>query len=297
MHGFARSSIVGLVAALAVIFADAANQDKPIRIGMPNTFLYEKSQGFVEIITNDFKEVMKQTSGLTGELIPKYGPLEVAEKLNNKQMDFGIFHAHELAWVQKKYPDLQPLVIAADKQHVERVYLIVHKKNPAKTIADLRGKKIDIPVATKAHCRMFLEKQCADKAQKGPAAFFGSIEKSATQAEALDDVARDKVQATVVDTLGLEFYKEVKGPVFAKNLRVLQQSETFPPAVIVYKRGALDAATVKQFRDGMLKVHTTEKGDEMMKTWHIDAFEVPNKDYSKSLADVLKRYPAPASLR
>ena len=200
--------------------------------------------------------------------------------------------------MQKKLPDLRPLVIAADNHHVERAYVVVHKNSPAKTLADLKGKKLDIPVGTKAHCRVYLEKHCpTDKASKGLAAFFWSIEKSATPMDALDDVACDKVQATVVDTVALEFYKEVKGPVFTKHLRILQQSEPFPPAVIVYKQGTLDETTLNEFRDGMLKAHSTDKGRAMMKRWNMDAFEPIPKDYAKSLANLLKRYPAPVSLR
>jgi ABC-type phosphate/phosphonate transport system substrate-binding protein len=294
----ARSMIATLAGLFFIVAAHPSNQEKPIRIGMANTFFYERSKGFLDIVTDDFKDVMKQTTGLTGELIPKDGPMQVAEKLGARQLDFGVFHAHEFAWMQKKFPDLRPLVIAADNHHVERAYVVVHKNSPAKTLADLKGKKLAMPVGTKAHCLLYLEKHCPpDKASRSLAAFFGSIEKSATPADALDDVARQKVQATVVDTVALEFYKEVKGPVFAKHLRILQQSESFPPVVLVYKQGALDEKTLNEFRDGMLKANSTDKGRAMMKTWNMDAFEPIPKDYAKTLADLLKRYPAPASLR
>src|SRR5471030_8242 len=122
---------------------------------------------------------------------------------------------------------------------------MVHKNSPLKTLADLRGKKIDMPTGTKEHCRLFLQRAC--KEDKGIAAFFGAIEKSASPKEALDNVARGKVQATVIDTASLEFQKEVRGPFIEQNLRVLQRSEVFPPAVVVYKPGALDQKTVDQF--------------------------------------------------
>ncbi len=287
----------GLIAALPLAWADASDKSKPLQMGLAKSFFTDRPKSYVDIASDEFKDVMKKTTGLTGEFIPKYGPLQVAEKLDNKQLDLGVFHAHEFAWVQRKYPDLHPLLIAANKNHVERAYLIVHKNTPAKTLADLRGKKLDMPVDAKEHCRLFLEKRCTDTAQNGAGAFFGSIAKSATQVAALDDVGLDKVQATVVDTVGLEFYKEIKGPVFAKNLKVMEQSESFPPAVIVYKKGKLAEATLNQFRDGLLKAHTSELGRDMMKTWNIDAFEPVPKDYAKRLADVLKAYPPPAPLR
>jgi ABC-type phosphate/phosphonate transport system substrate-binding protein len=148
-----------------------------------------------------------------------------------------------------------------------------------------------MPIGTKEPCRVFLAKYCTDADHKDLAAFFNSIEKSAAPNDALDNVARGKAQAAIIDSAALEFYKEVRGPVFAKNLRVLMQSDDFPPAVIVYRPGTLDEATIGQFRDGLLKAHANVDGRAMMKSWRIEAFELVGKDYDKRLADVLKAYP------
>ena len=132
-------SVMTTLMLLALARADAASQTKPIQIGMAKSYLEEKPKSYVDIATEEFKEVLKKTTGLDGELVSKFDAFEVAAKLDGKQLDFGVLHAHEFAWVQKKHPDLQPLLIAVNKQHAERVHLIVHKKNAAKTIADLRG--------------------------------------------------------------------------------------------------------------------------------------------------------------
>ncbi len=67
---------------------------------------------------------------------------------------------------------------------------------------------------------------------------------------ALDDVVRGKYPAALVDTSGLEFYKDLKPGVFAR-LKVLVQSEVFPPVVIVYHKGALNDATLARIRNGL----------------------------------------------
>jgi ABC-type phosphate/phosphonate transport system substrate-binding protein len=297
MGSLIRWTFPGLLVLLTFLPGGVANQGKPIQIGMVNTLLAEQPKSLIEIATDDFKTVLKKATGFDGEVVSRFGVFELAEKLDNKQVDFAVFHAHEFAWVRQKHPQLQPLVIAVDKQHTARAYLIVRKNSDAKTIADLRGKKLDMPVGTKEPCRMFLRKLCAAVEPKGPAALFGSIAKSETRNDALDQVARDKAQATIVDMHTLEFYKEVKGAVFEKNLRVLQESEEFPAAVIAYKPGALDAKTLEQFRDGLLKAHTIREGREMMKAWNVDALELPPKSYNQSLAEILKAYPAPESKR
>lgn len=288
-----RLALAGLTVTALAAISLPAQQPRTLQIGMAKAFLSDQPKSFVDIATGDFQKVLKQTTGLAGEINSKLDPFEIAAKLESKQLDLGIFHAHEFAWVQKKHPDLQPLLIAADKHFVERAYVIVHKNNAAKTLGDLRGKKLDLPIGTKEPCRAFLNQVCGDKEAKGPAAYFGAIVKSESAVEALDNLARESVQAVIVDTRTLEFYKDVKGPVFNRNLRVLVQSEEFPPALIACKKGALDAAIRNQFETGLLKAHTIAEGRELMKTWNFDAFERMPKDFDKRLADVLKAYPPP----
>ncbi|MBI1829927.1 MAG: PhnD/SsuA/transferrin family substrate-binding protein [Planctomycetes bacterium] len=284
---------IALLTIPLVLAGDADAQPKAIRIGMAKTFIAERPKSFVEIATDEFKDVLKKTTGLAGDLDSKSEPFALADKLDGKQFDFGIFHAHEFAWVQKKHPDLEPILIAPGKNRLERAYVIVHKTDSAKTLGDLVGKKLDLAEGTSEPCRLYLDKLCKDVAQKAPAAFFGSIAKSDSPKEALDETARGKVQATIVDAATLDFYREIKLPVFEKNLRILHESIAFPPTVIAWRKGTVDGATLKQFRDGLLKAHTIPDGRDMMKTWNIENFEIPTKDYDKALAEISKAFPAP----
>lgn len=276
-----------------VLVVESAAQPKPIQIAMAKTFVTDRAESIIGIASDDFKKVLKSTTGLDGELTTKLGPFEIADRLDKKLLDFGIFHAHEFAWVQKKHPDLEPLLVASNKQHAERACLIVHKNSPAKSIADLKGKKFDMPNGTNQLSRVFVAKLVQDIAKEEPAKFFSAVEKSLAPAKALDQVAFEKVDVAVIDVFALEFYKEVKGPTFKNHLRVLAESDIFPPSVIVYKKGGPEEKVLKQFRDGLLKAHQVEDGREMMKEWNIDAFEAVPKDYSERLANIAKLYPAP----
>jgi len=284
------------IACLILAFASAGHvqaQEKTIRLGMAKTFVAERPKGFIDIATGEFKDVLKKTTGLNGNLDSKNDAIEVADKLAKKQVDFGIFHAHEFAWAQKKHPGLEALLLAPGKYRLERAYLIVHKTDAAKGIGDLAGKKLDVAEGTSEPCRLFLNKLCQDQAKKAPMAFFAAVAKSESPKDALDEVARGNVQATVVDRTVLEFYREVRGPVFDKNLRILAESPSFPPAVIAWQKGGVDDATLSQFRDGLLKAHTIADGRDMMKTWNIEMFETPAKEYTGQLTELLKAFPSP----
>jgi hypothetical protein len=49
--------------------------------------------------------------------------------------------------------------------------------------------------------------------------------------------------------------------------------------------------------NGLLKAHTTKRGQLLMTIWHIQNFDAVPKDYTDSLEAVLKEYPAPESPR
>jgi ABC-type phosphate/phosphonate transport system substrate-binding protein len=294
MLNFVRSFLVVSSLLPTLLVEHACAQTKSIQIGLAKTFLDDQPAAFIEIATDDFKQAMKQATGFDGDVNGTHDAFALADKLDGKLFHFGVFHAHELAWVQKKHAQLQPLLIAANAKQAERAYLIVHKNNAAKSIADLRGKKLDLPAGTSEHCRLFLRKLASAAEAKDPVALFAAVVKSETRNDALDHVARGKVDATVVDAITLAFYKEVKGAVFDKNLRVLAESEVFPPAVIVYRQDTIDQKTLQQFRDGLLKAHTIREGRELMKTWNVDAFEGVPKDYDQRLAEIAKAYPPPS---
>jgi ABC-type phosphate/phosphonate transport system substrate-binding protein len=268
-----------------------------LKLSIAKTFVHDELPVFIEIAVSEFKIVMKDTIGMEGDVGIKYSPAELAAKINDRQLDFGILHAHEFAWVQKKYPDLQPLLIAATKPAEKHVHVIVHKDDPAKTFADLRGKKFDQALSTKEYCLLHLQKLCTGENTADASKYFGSIARSATAFEALDQVARRKADVTIIDSIRLESYKEIKGPVFEKNLRVLEQSSVVPPAVVIYRKDALSQETVDRVRNGLLKAHTTTRGKILMAIWQIQNFDAVPKDYGDRLAAVLKEYPAPESPR
>ncbi len=277
--------------------SDSAAQPKsatPIQIGMVKTFFNDVPDVLIKLVTGPFNDVMKANTGLAGNLVISEGTFEVADHLDTNKFQLGVFHGHEFAWAQKKYPKLKPLVVVVNDQRDVSAFVIVHKDSPAKSIKDLRGKTLDMPKMTKEHCRIYLDKNFTDNANPDPKAFFSAIKKSESAYDGMDEVSRRKVDAVIIDTITLEFYKTVKPAVFAKNLRVLHQSDpAFPPPVIAYKEGAIDTVTLKKLRDGLMAAHTNDASKELLELWQIKAFEAIPNNYTDSLATVLKSYPLP----
>jgi ABC-type phosphate/phosphonate transport system substrate-binding protein len=284
-------AILGVAFGLVPTVNAQPAKDAPIRVGMAKSFFNDVPQVMVDIATEPFTKLLKDTTGLDGVLSTSDEAFDVAKKLDANQLQIGVFHGHELAWAQQKYPKLTPLMIVTNKVHEVRVFIIVPIDSPAKSMADLRGKNIDLPRGSKEHTRVYIARNAGDNAQADPNAYFGKVTRSGNANVALDGVCLKKTDACVVDTIALEYYKDIKGPTFTKNLRILQQSDAFPQPVLAYMPGAVPAATIEQFRKGLLTAHKLPTGRAMMDMWKIDSFDDVPGTYTRSLADVLKGYP------
>ncbi len=146
---------------------------------------------------------------------------------------------------------------------------------------------------SREHCLLFLERRCCP-AGAVPETYFAQVSKSADVDDALDDVVDDNVQAAVVDEVAFDAYRKNK-PGRGARLKVLDQSESFPCAVIAYQPGALSQKQLETFRDGLLRAKDNPAAQPLLKMNRITGFEAAPADYDKELKDILKAYPAPAT--
>jgi ABC-type phosphate/phosphonate transport system substrate-binding protein len=268
-----------------------AENNAAVRVGMVQTFFHDVPKPLVEFVTEPFGDVMKEATGLAGRLAVGGEALDVARQLHEGTLDLAVFHGHEFAWAQQKYADLRPLMVAVNRHHNVQAFVLTRKDCEAGCFSDLKGKEVSIPRRTREHCQVFIARECAEGGAK---AFFGKVLPSANVETALDAVCSGTICACVTDTIGVEFYKELKPGCF-NRLKIIKTSEEFPPPVIAYRQGALDDTTLAQVRTGLLNAHNLELGREMMKMWKIHTFQPTPDNYTQALADILKAYPAPES--
>jgi ABC-type phosphate/phosphonate transport system substrate-binding protein len=262
------------------------------RIGIPATFYHDMSPVLIRQVTDPFADVLRETTGLKGEPVTGGAPMAVAAKLHDGKLQMAVLHAFEFAWARAKYPDLEPMMLAARTAKDYRACVLVRKDGGPASFADLKGKELAVPKRTTEGCRRFIAELCKANGARQPSEYFSKIVHPTDVETALDDLARGKYPAVLVDSGGLDFYKDLKPGVFAR-FKPLVQSEPFAPLVVVYRMGALSDATLTRIRDGLRAAAKTEIGRDMMKTWHIESFEAVPADFAQTLAATLKRYPPP----
>jgi ABC-type phosphate/phosphonate transport system substrate-binding protein len=206
-----------------------------------------------------------------------------------KQLQFGVFHGFEYAWVAPNHPDLVPLVVTIPPGRKVKACVVVNKESAFKSLADLKDETVTVPRGAKAHCLLYLDTKRAGlpSTTARPKLMPGK-----TAEDALDAVVTGDSQAALVDAAALAGYQSLHPGSFTQ-LRVLCESEKFPPAVIAYRRGSVDEATLAQVKAGMVKAHQTATSRPLMMLWNLQGFEVPSADYQRQLTEIRNAYPAP----
>jgi ABC-type phosphate/phosphonate transport system substrate-binding protein len=258
-----------------------------LEIGIVDSLVKDLSAGKREVLKKDFPDLVQEFAGLKSRVILGGSPFAAAQKLSAGQWHLAVLPGIEYAWAKGQDAKLQPLLAAINRQPTVHALVVVKKDSPAKGFADLKGKAIHV-VKSREHCRLFLDKGAVGDAH----GFFSKVSLASIAEDALDDVLRGKVQAAVVDNADLALYKDVNPGRFDR-VKVLAESEPFPPTVIAYQKGALSDRVLEKLRAGMLKANGSERGRDVMSSVRITAFEPVPADFPQLLSSIVKAYPAP----
>jgi ABC-type phosphate/phosphonate transport system substrate-binding protein len=275
--------------------APALEPAAPVRMGMPASMFRDVNPAVFAGLAVPFYSLVEMQTGLKSELLLIQTPDEMREQLVAGKLQLGVFHGFEFAWMKEKAPSLQALMIAPPQVRPLRGLIVVNQDSPAKSLADLKGRIVAMPMGTREYVRLFLNRQC-QALGNSPDAFFAQVTKPLTPDMALHEVVDDKgVQAAIVDGGMLQSYAtSYSGR--AKKLRILVSSENFPESVVAYSPGKVDEDTLRRFRQGMSTAHATPLGRQLLSLWSMAGFQPIPPNYSQQLADCLKAYPPPAEM-
>jgi ABC-type phosphate/phosphonate transport system substrate-binding protein len=259
-----------------------------VKIGLPKPMFKDIPDAMVQIGATPLTQMIQKLASVNGlvELFPDYRAL--AASLKDGKIDVAIFHGFEYAWV-KDTPGMVPLVVTVPNCGKVQAILVVNVKSKVTEPKELKGACILVPKCSKAHCDMFLDRiRCELPAGDCCPAKRADL----TPDEALCAVARDESEAALVDVASLIALEKYKQAAF-KRLRILSQSVPLPPAVVVYRRGALDPEAIIRIRDGLIEAPKTPIGQTFSLLWQLKGFEDVSPTYNKLVEESLKAYPIP----
>jgi ABC-type phosphate/phosphonate transport system substrate-binding protein len=297
--GLTVGAVIALVAAAVGQNALPAPPPNPppnpqeVRIGFPDALFKDVPKPIINAAVGPFQKMIQRQIGLHGTMRIVTDYAELADEIKNGKIDLAVFHGFEYAWV-KHHPCLVPIVITNPMCGKVQACLVVHVNCKAKNPQQLKGACVGVPKGTKAHCTMFLKylHETADIAA-GDCSPMPSKPAGLTPEEVLDNVVTGDCEAALVDIANFQNYQKFR-PGLGKQLKVLAESEMLPPAVVVYRKGALTTDQVKRVREGLLDCHKTASGRAFTMFWQLDGFKDVSDAYHQALEKSLKDYPAPA---
>jgi len=297
MRGYTiTTSLAALAAALGVLVcntppgaAEEAVGPGPYRVGVVSSMFRDVPDAMIPAMLRPIRGMLESQTGLEGSLSPVKSWDQLGAQLDSGKLHLGLLHGFEFAWVKQKFPRLEPLMVTVGDKGLTQVCIVVRRDCEAKTLDDLKGTVLAVPRRTREHCHVFLDRHCSGCGCT-PATFFKSTSRPFTVEDAMLALNQGRVNAVVTDGACLEAYRQSRPGGYA-SLKVLSRSDNFPPAVFVYRPGAVEEAALRRFQQGMLRAHESAESKEVMTFCKIARFDKVPEDYHKLLEAALKAYP------
>lgn len=280
-----------LLASVCWLPCEAQPPVRSLRIGLINTVAPGMTTGLLALAMKPFREYVEGTTGNSGEIVRCGDAYDLAKQLADDKVQIAIFHGHEYAWAKAKHPTLDVLVVCLNHLRVVRANLVVASKNAATSYTDLAGTTVALPKDGRDHCRLFFEQRCV-KPGVDAEKFYGRLERPLDTDDALDDVVEGRVQSAIVDANALDRYKKGNAS-RAGLLRVVAESEAFPPGVIAYFPSKVVEAEVKKLREALVTAKDTPRGKQSLQILKLATFEETPGDFEATLKAIVKAYPPP----
>ena len=263
--------------------AESPGAKAAVPIGVSRSFFPDVPEAAVGAVTERLRGLVEAQTGAPGDFRLVPDATEVARRLADGSLTFGIVYGFEFAWLKDRYADLVPMAVIVPACDRYQACLVVRQGAGCDEWDDLTGKKVALPLRSRGHCRLFLERNCCEGVE---------VTKPESIEAALDDVVDGVADAAVVEANSLPAFAQRK-PGRAVKLKVLLRSEDFPLAAVVYREGGPDAGTVERFRRAMLSIHDSPHGRWVLRLCRIQHFAPVPERYADQLAAIRKAYPPP----
>jgi ABC-type phosphate/phosphonate transport system substrate-binding protein len=289
-HLFFSAFAVAAVLAISIAGADGPAPNREfLRIGTSGCLTAGRDAAVEKAALDELRNLIKTETGLENQIVRQQGWRELADKMTDGQLQLGIFQGYEFAWVQEQRPDFRPLALAVNVDRYPVVNMIARRDNPVHDFAGLEGHSLALADTGQRDLRLFVDR--SSKANgKDPESFFSKIIPEDNFEDGLDDVVDNVVQTTVVDQATLEAYERRKPGRF-RELKVVVRSQPLPPTVVAYPDKALNDATLRRLREGLLRASSSDKGQTVMGLFRLTGFDAVPADFEQVLAQARKAYP------
>lgn len=216
---------------------------------------------------------------------------DMAKKLKAGDIQLGVVHGLEYAWLKKDTPDIEPLALALGQDIKLQARLLVRTDSKFADVRDLKDKTLIRPMKSLNHNNLFLTKVVSEVCPECDK-FFGAVKVKGSVDSAIDALIDGEGDVVVVDAASWKVYEERK-PARAAKVKSLVESGNFPTAAVLHYPGGLSPITLRQIRTGFLSIHQKPLGQQMLVFWRLTKFVPVTEEFNDVCRESLKDYPTP----
>jgi phosphonate transport system substrate-binding protein len=236
-----------------------------------------------------FLERVGEKLGMRIELVQRRTYGEVNDLLAAGQLDAAILCTGGWLDLAADHPGMAeplavPLVNGASVYHS---YLIVPAASPARSLADLRGKRFAFTDDLSLSGRLWIVHELRTR-REDPVSYFGKLEYTHSHDRSIEAVAKGVVDGASVDSLVFEQLAASK-PWVKESIRIVARSQPFGIAPVVAST-RLEPARRAALREALLALRSDPAAAQALRTVGFDGFAVPGQGhYDTALAVVRSR--------
>lgn len=277
-----RRTALALVAAAAIVRPlGAAEEERPVRFGLTAVVVRENLQFFER-----WRHYLEQRVGRPVRFVQRRSYREIMGLLQTGEIDFAWICGYP--YVQKREPEFLELMAVPTFQGepLYSSYIIVHRDNPATSLADLRG-KIFAYSDPDSNSGYLVPRFLLASTGASPDNFYRLTFFTYNHAETVEAVASRVADGGAVDSYVWEFMAKTR-PAVTERTKIIIRSPKygFPPLVM---RSAADQELRRRMQAAILGMREDIDGRALLAELALDSFSPANPSLFDGIRAVAQR--------
>jgi len=238
------------------------------------------------IYYEDFLRLVGGRLGRRTQLLQRQTYAEVNNMLRDGQVDLAFVCSGPYVTGKKEFGMKLLAVPVVNGQVVYHSYVIVPKDSPARSFADLKGKRFAFTDPDSNTGHMSPVHMLAKKGLT-PGEFFGSTSFTYSHDNSIRAVASGAADGAAIDSLVLEILTEIE-PEMTSRTKIIGKSAPYgiPPVAV---SPHLDKETAGKLQDIFLNIHEDKSGAVLLRRMRIEKF-VKGRDSSYDTVREMHRF-------
>lgn len=214
----------------------------------------------------------------------------IMKQLNAGEFQLSVMSGLDYAWskaINQQY--CEPVVTTFTSGVRMRACVLVNRTSPAVKLQEIQGCTLAYSERLPQHAFVYLQ-HAITKLQLPPSKLIKNTKSFSNADEGIESVIDRQTDAVLVDADSWQAFQERK-PARSKKLKVLDQSCSFPTAIILYHQPSWNKVKMGLLRAALCLAHQKPYSRQLLNFLGVSKFVLYGKEYEQVVEEVRKEIP------